>query len=142
LLDAVDEALEIGRDADVPVHISHFKSSGKDSWGLVRTAVDVIERERAAGRVITADQYPYTASSTSLSATFLPAWARAGGHKKMLERLKGGEDSERIHAAIRKKLEITDAGQRIQIANYDPRPDWAGRRLKEIADEVRPDSSN
>lgn len=135
LLDAVAEALQIGRDANLPVHISHFKSSGKNAWGLVRTAVDVIDRERAAGRVITADQYPYTASSTSLSATFLPAWARAGGRTKMLERLADGADSERIQAAIRKKLEITDAGQRIQIAKYGPRPDWAGRRLKEIADE-------
>lgn len=135
LLDAIDEALAIGRDASVPVHISHFKSSGKDSWGLVRTAVDVIERERVAGQVVTADQYPYTASSTSLSATFIPAWARSGGNKQMLARLETGEDSQRVQAAIRNKLEITDAGQRIQIANYEPRPDWAGRRLKEIADE-------
>ncbi len=136
LLDAVNEAIEIGRNAKVPVHISHFKSSGKDSWGLVRTAIDVIERERQAGQIITADQYPYTASSTSLSATFIPAWARAGGSKKMLERLEGGEDSERIHEAIRKKLELTDDGQRIQIARYEPEPNWAGRRLKEIADEI------
>lgn len=135
LLDAIGEALEIGRGANLPVHISHFKSSGKDSWGLVRTAVDVIERERAEGRVITADQYPYTASSTSLSATFIPAWARAGGSEKMLARLETGEDSKRIQEAIRNKLEITDAGQRIQIAQYQPRPDWAGRRLKEIAEE-------
>ena len=135
LLDAVGEALEIGRGASLPVHISHFKSSGKDSWGLVRTAVGVIERERAAGQVVTADQYPYTASSTSLSATFIPAWARSGGSKQMLARLEGGDDSQRIQAAIRNKLETTDAGQRIQIANYDPRPEWAGRRLKEIADE-------
>ncbi|MCB9875572.1 MAG: D-aminoacylase [Planctomycetaceae bacterium] len=139
LLDAVGEALEIGRDAKVPVHISHFKSSGKDSWGLVRTAVEVIEQKQAAGQVITADQYPYTASSTSLSATFIPAWARAGGSKEMLARLEAGEDSQRIQEAIRKKLETTDAGQRIQIANYDPRPDWAGRRLKEIAGEERLD---
>ncbi|MBC8352897.1 MAG: amidohydrolase family protein [Planctomycetes bacterium] len=137
LLDAVGEALEIGRGANLPVHISHFKSSGKDSWGLVRTAVDVIERERSAGRVITADQYPYTASSTSLSATFIPAWARAGGREKTLARLESGEDSQRIEAAIRKKLELTDAGQRIQIARYEPRPEWAGRRLKQIADEEK-----
>lgn len=137
LLDAVGEALEIGRSAKLPVHISHFKSSGKDAWGLVRTAVDVIERQRAAGQVVTADQYPYTASSTSLSATFIPAWARAGGSKQMLARLEAGEESERVQSAIRKKLEITDDGQRIQIANYEPRPDWAGRRLKDIADEEK-----
>lgn len=135
LLDAIGEALEIGRGAKLPVHISHFKSSGKDSWGLVRTAVDAIERARTAGQVVTADQYPYTASSTSLSATFIPAWVRSGGSKQMLARIEAGEESQRAQAAIRKKLEVTDAGQRIQIANYTPRPEWAGRRLKEIADE-------
>ena len=81
LLDAVNEALQIGRGADLPVHVSHFKSSGKDNWGLVRVAIDIIRKEREAGRIVTADQYPYTASSTSLAATFIPSWARAGGTK-------------------------------------------------------------
>jgi N-acyl-D-aspartate/D-glutamate deacylase len=135
LIDAVNEALEIGRAAEIPVHISHFKSSGKDSWGLVRVAIDLIEERQETGQIITADQYPYIASSTSLSATLVPAWARAGGTKQMLERLSEGEDTTRIHKAIRKKLELTDQGQRIQIARYQPDPSWAGKRLKEIADE-------
>jgi N-acyl-D-aspartate/D-glutamate deacylase len=134
LLDAVNEALEIGRAAEIPVHISHFKSSGKDSWGLVRVAIDLIEESRETGQIVTADQYPYIASSTSLSATLIPAWARAGGTQQMLERLTEGEDTTRIHEAIRKKLELTDQGQRIQIARYRPDPSWAGKRLKEIAD--------
>ncbi|MGZ0174843.1 MAG: N-acyl-D-amino-acid deacylase family protein [Planctomycetales bacterium] len=135
LLDAVNEALQIGRGADLPVHVSHFKSSGKDSWGLVRVAIDIIRKERAAGRIVTADQYPYIASSTSLAATFIPSWGRAGGTKDMLERLEPGPDYDRIHAAISKKLESTDQGQRIQIARYRPNPTWAGQRLKEIADQ-------
>ncbi|MCA9134641.1 MAG: amidohydrolase family protein, partial [Planctomycetales bacterium] len=134
LLDSVAEALDIGRRANVPVHISHFKSSGKDSWGMVRTAVEVIQAQRDAGQRITADQYPYTASSTSLSATFIPAWARAGGRKKTLERIDGtGPEAESIRAAIAKKLELTDGGHRIQIASFPPRPQWAGKRLDEIA---------
>lgn len=136
LLDAVSEAMEIGREADLPVHISHFKSSGKDSWGLVRVAVEMIQEQREAGQQVTADQYPYIASSTSLAATFVPAWAREGGNSKMLERLREGEDTERIHAAIYRKLELTDQGQRIQIARYRPNPTWAGKRVKEIADEL------
>ena len=135
LLDAVNEALQIGRGADLPVHVSHFKSSGKDNWGLVRVAIDIIRKEREAGRIVTADQYPYTASSTSLAATFIPSWARAGGTKKMLERLESGPDTARIHTAILAKLKATEQGQRVQIARYRPAPDWAGRRLKEIADE-------
>ena len=135
LLTALDEALEIGNSAEIPVHVSHFKSSGKDSWGLVRVAVERIKKARASGQNVTADQYPYIASSTSLAATFVPTWARAGGRASFLKRLENKEDAKRIHAAIRKKLDLTDQGQRIQIAFYRPEPSWAGRRLKEIANE-------
>lgn len=137
LLDAVKEALEIGRRAELPVHISHFKSSGKDSWGLVRTAIEIIKERRAQGQVVTADQYPYTASSTSLRATVIPAWARAGGSKQMLERMQTGHpESKSIIEAIRRKLDVTDNGHRIQIASFSKHPEWAGRRLDEIAKEL------
>ena len=136
LLDAVNEALEIGRRAELPVHISHFKSSGKDSWGLVRTAITTINARRDAGQVITADQYPYTASNTSLRATLLPSWARAGGREKMLERMQPDHpDSDRVLTAVREKLDLTDNGHRIQIATFSKRPEWAGRRLDELARE-------
>lgn len=133
LLSSVDEALEIGRRAELPVHISHFKSSGKDAWGLVRIAVRKVEEQRKLGYRITADQYPYAASSTSLEATLIPTWARAGGHKKMLERLDDQEQRPRIIEQISRKLRKSDNGQRIQIASYGPEPDWAGKRLLEIA---------
>ena len=134
LLDSIDEALRIGRDAEVAVHVSHFKSSGKDAWGLVRTAAQMIESAREAGQRVTADQYPYTASSTSLSATCIPTWARAGTDSQVIERLTSdGDEGRRARAAIQDKLELTDNGHRIQIASFRPRPDWAGKRLDEIA---------
>ena len=137
LLEAVEEALEIGRLGELPVHISHFKSSGKDSWGLVRTAVATINQRRAAGQIVTADQYPYTASNTSLRATLVPSWARAGTRKDMLERLQPDHpDSDRALEAIKKKLVLTDNGHRIQIATYTAKPDWAGRRLDDLANEA------
>ncbi len=79
LLSAVDEALKIGRQANVPVHISHFKSSGQDAWGLVIRAARMIDQARKQGQAVTADQYPYIASSTSLGATLIPAWAALAG---------------------------------------------------------------
>ncbi len=134
LLDAVAEALTIGGRANVPVHISHFKSSGKDSWGLVRTAVELIKSKRDSGQIVTADQYPYTASSTSLAATVIPAWARAGGKEATLKRLEDSSpETKSILAAIQKKLDLTDAGHRIQVADFTPRPEWAGMRLDELA---------
>ncbi len=137
LLDAVDEALEIGLQGDLPVHISHFKSSGKDSWGLVRTAIASIIARREQGQVITADQYPYTASNTSMKAILLPSWARAGSRQEMLERFQPSHpDSDRIHEAIGKKLEQTDNVHRIHFATYSKRPEWAGLRLDELAKQT------
>lgn len=133
LLAAVKEALEIGRQAKLPVHISHFKSSGRDAWGLVHRAVDMIEDARKEGQMVTADQYPYIASSTSLDAIVIPEWARAGGHKELVARLDDSEQSTRIREAIAEAVQKGDDGQRLKIARYAPRPQWAGKSLAEIA---------
>jgi N-acyl-D-aspartate/D-glutamate deacylase len=133
LLAAVNEALEIGRQAKLPVHVSHFKSSGRDSWGLVRRAVEMIEEAHHNGEDVTADQYPYIASSTSLDATVIPTWARAGGQKELIARLDDPEKSPRIRAAITDAVQKADDGARIKIARYAPRPHWAGKSLAEIA---------
>ncbi|RCS41593.1 D-aminoacylase [Bremerella cremea] len=136
LLEAVDEILEIQRRANIPVHISHFKSSGQDSWGLVRIAIENIKAAQKKGALVTADQYPYTASSTSLGATVIPSWARSGGRAEMLKRIQADTDEgARAREAMQYKLKITDNGHRIQIANYSANPQWAGRRLDEIAQE-------
>lgn len=135
LLDAVNEALTIGENSGARVHISHFKSNGRDAWGLVRRAVDMIEQARGSGRTVTADQYPYIASSTSLEATLIPTWARAGGRKALLARLDDSEQSARIRDAIERGLEKRDNGSVIKIARYKPRQDWAGRSLAEIAQQ-------
>jgi N-acyl-D-aspartate/D-glutamate deacylase len=133
LLAAVNEALEIGRQAKIPVHISHFKSSGRDAWGLVRRAVEMIEEAHHIGEDVTADQYPYIASSTALEATLIPTWARAGGQKELIARLDDPEKSPRIREAIIDAVHRADDGARIKIARYAPKPQWAGKSLAEIA---------
>ncbi|MFO1092587.1 MAG: amidohydrolase family protein [Planctomycetaceae bacterium] len=134
LLISVNELLEIGRRAKLPVHLSHFKASGRDAWGLARQAVAVIEQARASGQVVTADQYPYVASSTSLEATLLPAWARAGGREKLLERLADAEFGPRIRTEITDALARKEDGRAIRIARYAPRPDYIGRDLVQLAE--------
>ena len=137
LLESVDEALRIGRDADLPVHISHFKSSGRDSWGLVREAARIIAEQRKLGRVITADQYPYIASSTSLSATVLPSWAREGDDDDLRKRLD--DDSEQMHELIKDRITKADDGKAIRIASYKASAGWVGKDLATIAEsESRP----
>ena len=68
LLEAVREAIQIGEEAGVPVQISHHKASGHNNWGRVRDSLRLIEEARSRGIDVTADQYPYTAGSTSLAA--------------------------------------------------------------------------
>lgn len=140
LLTSVAELLEIGRRAKLPVHLSHFKASGRDAWGLARHAVVVIEQARATGQVVTADQYPYVASSTSLDATLLPPWARAGGREKLLERLSDAELGPRIRTEIADALARKEDGRAIRIARYAPRPDFIGRDLVQIAEAEQLDT--
>jgi N-acyl-D-aspartate/D-glutamate deacylase len=134
LLDAIEEALRIGREARLSVHVSHFKASGRPYWGGVRVAARRIEEARAAGQRVTADQYPYTASSTSLEAMLLPAWAREGEAKDVLARLKDEKQLPKIRKAIEESLKTHD---RLQIAAYKGKPAWAGKLLSHIAAEEK-----
>ena len=79
LIGAVNEAIRIGREAKIPIHISHIKALGTDVWGQSDTIIALMKAARAAGIDVTASQYPYTASGTSVGASLLPRWAESGG---------------------------------------------------------------
>jgi N-acyl-D-amino-acid deacylase len=95
LLTAIDEAVTISRKAGIPLEISHLKSSGVANWGKVAPALEAVARARQAGVNVQADQYPYTASSTTLTS-FLPGWAMDGGVPALLERLRAPTQVERL----------------------------------------------
>ena len=87
VLEAIDEALRIGREAQIPVEIWHLKVAGKDNWGRMPEVVAKINAARAAGADVSADTYAYTAWYNGFSA-FIPPWAHDGGDAKLIERLK------------------------------------------------------
>ena len=95
VLDAIDEAVEIGRDAHIPVEIWHLKAAGKNNWGRMPQIVARIDAARAAGVDVTADTYAYTAWFNTFSA-FIPPWAHDGGDAKLIERLQDKATRERI----------------------------------------------
>jgi N-acyl-D-amino-acid deacylase len=95
VLEALDEALRIGREAHVPVEIWHIKTAGKDNWGRMPEVVAKINAARAAGTDITADTYAYTAWYNDFSA-FIPPWAHDGGTTKFVERLKDPATRDQI----------------------------------------------
>jgi N-acyl-D-aspartate/D-glutamate deacylase len=87
LLGAIREAIRVGREASLPVNISHIKALGVDVWGRSDSAIAIIEAARAAGQKVTADQYPYTASGSSVGASLLPRWAEVGGGDSLRARV-------------------------------------------------------
>ena len=109
---AIDEAINIGRQAGIPVEISHFKVSGKAHWGKSVGTLAQVESARQQGIDVTIDQYPYAASATSLN-TLLPDWAFAGGKDSLMLRLSD--------AVIRKKIraEMIGSLRKRKTKNFD-----------------------
>lgn len=136
LLDAVTEAIRVGREGHLPVQVSHIKAAGRPNWGKVAAALALIDAARAEGLDVMADVYPYTASSTTLR-TLLPDWALEGGVAAMVARLADPAVRERI----RRELEAPVTGQslldrigweNIMIAYCARRKDAEGKRLSEL----------
>ena len=99
LLEAVDEAIRIGREAGVGVQISHHKACGRKSWGKVKDSLAVIDEARSQGLDVWADQYPYIATATGLG-TVLPKWAHDGGTSALLARLSDPEDRSKLREQL------------------------------------------
>jgi N-acyl-D-aspartate/D-glutamate deacylase len=137
LLTAIEEAVAIGQGGGCRIHISHIKASGKSAWGLSVRAVGLIEDFRKKGVIVTADQYPYIASSTSLRATVVPSRHREGSEKEYLARLDHPETGPRIRADIEKALDGRDGGKRIQIARFSHNPKWNGKTIAAIAESEK-----
>ena len=138
LLEAVAEAITIGREAGTGVQLSHHKASGQANWGQVENSLQMIDEARAAGYDVLADQYPYTAGSTTLTA-LLPQWAVAGGVEVMRQRLADAATHARIYQAIAKADPDTGARQfspeTIMICGipHGPNKHYEGLMLSEIA---------
>jgi N-acyl-D-amino-acid deacylase len=109
LLSAIHEAIQIGREAGLPVQISHLKAAGRPNWSKQRAALNLIESARRDGVHVLADAYPYTAYSTSLTI-FLPAWALEGGWDGLGARLNDSADRARIRDEVRESV-MGDPGE-------------------------------
>ncbi len=104
---AIEEAVNIGRAASLPVQISHFKVTYKPNWGRAASVIDQVESARREGIDVTVDQYPYVASSTSLN-TVLPTWAFSGGSDSLKYRLKEPVVRRKIKAEMLSNLKAKE----------------------------------
>ncbi len=140
LVEAVEEAIRIGEEAGTWVQVHHLKASGHANWGKMVPAVAAIEAARARGVDVTADQYPYPASGTGLSA-ILPGWAHEGGRQAMLARLADGGARARLRAELTAggtdwNIGASSGGpQGVMIASVgaDSLRRYQGMRLSEVA---------
>lgn len=135
--EAIDEAINIGREANIPVEISHFKVTYKPNWGRSAATLAQIERARQEGIDVTIDQYPYIASSTTLN-TELPTRVFSGGRDSLLMRLADAETRRSIKAEMvrmLKKKQFKDFSYAV-VARYDADSTLHGKNISEI-NEIR-----
>lgn len=133
--EAMREAIRIAEEADVPVQISHLKASGTQGQGKARDVIKIFEEARARGIKLYADQYPYSAGSTTLAPIVLDRWIMADG--KALERFMNPELREKIKASIKERIERFTGAESIVIANFKNKPEWEGKNLKEVSEIMK-----
>jgi N-acyl-D-amino-acid deacylase len=135
LLEAVNEALEIGRRAGLRVEISHLKAAGRRNWPKQQAALDLIEAARASGVEVLADAYPYTAYSTGLSI-FLEAADLEGGTSTILARLRDPQARARIRKALPERMASEPGDWELVVLSSvkTEKNRWAvGKHLGEVA---------
>jgi N-acyl-D-amino-acid deacylase len=137
LLDAVAEAIRIGRDTGASVQISHFKAAGRQNWEKSKKALALIDQARKEGLDVCADMYPYTAGSTTLVA-FLPEWAQEGGKEAILGRLSNPAlrikmTEDMIKGGFAKSVEWDT----VLITGSPMKPEYQGLFVSGLAEEAR-----
>jgi N-acyl-D-amino-acid deacylase len=130
---AVEEAINIGRQAHMPVEISHFKVTYKPNWGRSVQTLAQVDKARLEGIEVTVDQYPYVASSTTLS-TMVPSWVFSGGMDSVKWRAKDKATHDRIRKEMLSELQrkqVKSYGFAV-VARYLPDSTYNGKNISEI----------
>jgi N-acyl-D-amino-acid deacylase len=135
VLDSVRETIAIGEQGGLPTQITHHKIVGSGSWGKSVETLRLVDEARARGVDVTIDQYPYTASATSVQAALLPAWALEGGRTSVLERLKHPAMRARIKTDSANMIRLERGGgdpKNVQFSNCSFDPSLAGKTLADL----------
>jgi N-acyl-D-aspartate/D-glutamate deacylase len=138
LLNSVRECIRIGRESGLTTNIGHVKALGVDVWGYADSVLRLMREARAQGHMVVADQYPWTASGTGLSAALLPRWAQAGGGDSLRMRIADAPTRERMLAEMRENLRRRGGDSTLLLINGNAaaRP-YIGKTLKQVAHDKR-----
>jgi len=136
LLNSVREAMRIGRETGLTTNLGHVKALGVDVWGKADSVLILMRQERAAGHMVVADQYPWTASGTGLGSSLLPRWSQAGGRDSLLLRIADPATRERILAEMRENLRRRGGDSTLLLTGGGAAGrSYVGKTLKQIAAE-------
>lgn len=127
---AVEEVITVAREARLPGVVTHIKALGPRVWGYSAALVQRIERARAQGVEVYADQYPYEASQTGFAAALLPRWAQAGGGAALRQRFEDAATLVRLRADMVENLDRRGGAERIRFGGDG---EYAGRTLADVA---------
>ncbi len=131
---AVDEVIEVAREAGLPGIVSHIKVLGPRVWGYSSAITRRIDRARAEGIQVYADQYPYEASGTSIGGALVPRWAQVGGDSALERRLRDPNERARLRDDIIENLDRRGGAARLQISRFQPDPSLEGKTLADVAE--------
>jgi len=135
VLDSVKETIEIGEKGGLPTQVTHHKVIGKANWGRSVDTLKLIDEARARGVDATLDQYPYTASSTSIQAALMPAYALEGGRNAVLNRLQNAAMRNELKKETSRLIREERGGgdpNNVQLARCDWDHSLDGKRLGEV----------
>jgi N-acyl-D-aspartate/D-glutamate deacylase len=133
LVAAVQEAIEIGRAARIPIHISHIKCLGVDVWHQSDSIIKMIEEARAEGIEVTANQYPYSASGTSLNAAVSPRWAESGGKDSLMYLADHPKYKERIFKETKDNITRRGGADKLLVVKCNDST-FLGKTLQQISE--------
>ncbi len=131
-LAALDEAIQIGRTAGLPVHIAHIKALGVDVWGESAVAIQKIQAARSEGVAVTADQYPWRASGTHMRNALMPRWALADSFEQYQQRLRDSSLLPKITLAVENNIRRRGGAASLLMVDC-PNEEFEGKYLAEIA---------
>ncbi|MDQ0252039.1 N-acyl-D-aspartate/D-glutamate deacylase [Sphingomonas kyeonggiensis] len=132
LVAAIDEAIRIGREGGLPAHISHIKALGVDVQGQAPKIIAMVEAARARGEKVTANQYPWSASGTSLVASLVPLWAQDGGRPALLKRFDDPSLTQKMHDGMVENLRKRGGADKLLIVEGK----YKNRYLDAVAKEM------
>jgi len=132
LLAAIREAIRIGHEAGMPSHISHIKALGTDVWGRSDSAIAIIEAAQKAGDKVSANQYPYTASGSSVGASLLTRWAEVGGRDSLRARIADPATRARLVTEMTENLRRRGGAKSLLITSTRD-TSILGRTLEDVA---------